>query len=77
MTRYWHQNNVDQFKIAQIQGENNQTQGMENSGVSTMGKEKLIELQEKDTTLSHIQEQVVSDQKLVVIKWLTTRGLEY
>ena len=77
MTRYWHQNNVDQFKIAQIQGENKQTQGKENSGVSTVGKEKLIELQEKDTTLSHIQEQVVSDQKLVAIKWLTTRGLEY
>ena len=37
------------------QGENNQTQGMENLGVNTMGKERLIELQEKDTTLSHIQ----------------------
>ena len=34
---------------------------MESSGVSTMGKERLIELQEKDTTLSHIQEHVVSE----------------
>ena len=43
------------------QGENNQTQGMESSGVSTMGKERLIELQEKDITLSHIQEHIVSE----------------
>ena len=34
---------------------------MENSGVSTMGKERLIEQQEKDTTLLYIQEQVVSE----------------
>ena len=37
---------------------------MESSGVSTMGKERLIELQEKDTTLSHIQEQVVSEPEV-------------
>ena len=34
---------------------------MENPGVGAMGKEGLIELQERDTTLSHIQEQVVSE----------------
>ena len=43
------------------EGVNNQTQGMENSGVSTMEKDRLIELQEKDSILSHIQEQVVSE----------------
>ena len=37
------------------QGENNQTQDMENPGVGAIGKEGLIELQERDTTLSHIQ----------------------
>ena len=43
------------------QGENNQTQDMENPGVGAIGKEGLIELQEWETTLSHIREQVVSE----------------